>query len=420
MGKNKIGRNDPCPCGSGKKFKHCCMVLEDGPTADLFTRCSQMIAAVKIKLDNAYKGNIKRIRKEAQQNFWHYTVNQQLSTEQEAIFSDWLWFDRCDEEGQTFARIYLAEHQQYMPSNLQECLQSLSDSYLSVYEPTRIGDNYLEMRDIFSDLLQQVTLKEKLDADLDEKPLLLLGRLVGFPEGQVFSGMILAVDNNDGQAAYLQKHIRYLAAIKGESDLCILLKNNAEVLFGLFDNTLRKKLININDIRHLPLDTPHRRLTIQQWLEANPEMEYTHKHENLAWYQDRQAGMYKMLAVAEDYVVTCAGSLDDLYDWDALPGDDIKPPWEWPLVNSNFHRQPPPVELAAIWFTVLQEQETERWLHTKHRELNDKTPLEIIKEENGIDRVINMLDKFAGQLGEDDEGSVLVAYMRERVESLMR
>jgi hypothetical protein len=24
-GKQKVGRNDPCPCGSGKKFKHCCM-----------------------------------------------------------------------------------------------------------------------------------------------------------------------------------------------------------------------------------------------------------------------------------------------------------------------------------------------------------------------------------------------------------
>lgn len=21
---NKVGRNDPCPCGSGKKYKHCC------------------------------------------------------------------------------------------------------------------------------------------------------------------------------------------------------------------------------------------------------------------------------------------------------------------------------------------------------------------------------------------------------------
>jgi uncharacterized protein YecA (UPF0149 family) len=23
-GRQKIGRNDPCPCGSGKKFKKCC------------------------------------------------------------------------------------------------------------------------------------------------------------------------------------------------------------------------------------------------------------------------------------------------------------------------------------------------------------------------------------------------------------
>jgi hypothetical protein len=21
---NQAGRNDPCPCGSGKKYKHCC------------------------------------------------------------------------------------------------------------------------------------------------------------------------------------------------------------------------------------------------------------------------------------------------------------------------------------------------------------------------------------------------------------
>ncbi|MDA3895171.1 MAG: SEC-C metal-binding domain-containing protein [Desulfobacteraceae bacterium] len=22
--KSKVGRNDPCPCGSGKKYKKCC------------------------------------------------------------------------------------------------------------------------------------------------------------------------------------------------------------------------------------------------------------------------------------------------------------------------------------------------------------------------------------------------------------
>ena len=26
--RKKIGRNDPCPCGSGKKYKHCCLNRE--------------------------------------------------------------------------------------------------------------------------------------------------------------------------------------------------------------------------------------------------------------------------------------------------------------------------------------------------------------------------------------------------------
>ncbi|HEX3000067.1 MAG TPA: SEC-C metal-binding domain-containing protein [Armatimonadota bacterium] len=24
-----MGRNDPCPCGSGKKYKHCCLLKEN-------------------------------------------------------------------------------------------------------------------------------------------------------------------------------------------------------------------------------------------------------------------------------------------------------------------------------------------------------------------------------------------------------
>ena len=31
-----IGRNDPCPCGSGKKFKHCC--ARKGERLSLATR----------------------------------------------------------------------------------------------------------------------------------------------------------------------------------------------------------------------------------------------------------------------------------------------------------------------------------------------------------------------------------------------
>ena len=31
----KVGRNAPCPCGSGKKYKKCCLDLERGPSPSL-------------------------------------------------------------------------------------------------------------------------------------------------------------------------------------------------------------------------------------------------------------------------------------------------------------------------------------------------------------------------------------------------
>ena len=34
MKTTEIGRNDPCPCGSGKKFKHCCLGKESSTTSD--------------------------------------------------------------------------------------------------------------------------------------------------------------------------------------------------------------------------------------------------------------------------------------------------------------------------------------------------------------------------------------------------
>ncbi|MBV1758511.1 MAG: SEC-C domain-containing protein [Dethiosulfatibacter sp.] len=40
--KKKVGRNEPCPCGSGKKYKKCCAIFEDTKTAQLTpTECRE-------------------------------------------------------------------------------------------------------------------------------------------------------------------------------------------------------------------------------------------------------------------------------------------------------------------------------------------------------------------------------------------
>ena len=42
----KPGRNEPCPCGSGKKYKHCCLVAGAAPaseSADFFWRRMRVV-----------------------------------------------------------------------------------------------------------------------------------------------------------------------------------------------------------------------------------------------------------------------------------------------------------------------------------------------------------------------------------------
>ena len=49
----KIGRNDPCPCGSGKKFKKCCMNKTVTPTETLqYRRLSKVLDKLMPRLIN--------------------------------------------------------------------------------------------------------------------------------------------------------------------------------------------------------------------------------------------------------------------------------------------------------------------------------------------------------------------------------
>lgn len=53
----KIGRNDLCPCGSGKKFKHCCMNNDNN-----FNSCREITAEESSKVRN-YSSNLNSFKK---------------------------------------------------------------------------------------------------------------------------------------------------------------------------------------------------------------------------------------------------------------------------------------------------------------------------------------------------------------------
>ena len=63
----KPGRNDPCPCGSGKKYKHCCLKTEEtqvaGDRSEAVPRAIQWLMtrhgqAVRAALDEGFFGGL--------------------------------------------------------------------------------------------------------------------------------------------------------------------------------------------------------------------------------------------------------------------------------------------------------------------------------------------------------------------------
>jgi len=57
----KIGRNDPCPCGSGKKFKHCHLGKEDELTLEGIGEFSEEMSAKITALPNVWYGRSREM-----------------------------------------------------------------------------------------------------------------------------------------------------------------------------------------------------------------------------------------------------------------------------------------------------------------------------------------------------------------------
>ncbi|MEQ8235351.1 MAG: SEC-C metal-binding domain-containing protein [Syntrophomonadaceae bacterium] len=413
MKSSKIGRNDPCPCGSGKKYKHCCLALEGivSPVESPFERYNRLVTTLKMKIEQNYAGQIRKVRRSARENFLRLCTSPSLNQDQEPLFSDWLWFDMPDTQGLTMGREYLQENGSSLEPSLRECLEALNSSHLSLYETHGMESGCLKVVDYLSGQEELVLLKESLDIEIGDKLPLLLGRLLTLPLGRIFSGSVLMLGNDAGQGEFIRMHMDYWRRISGWKDLKTGLKKG-EVLFGLFDRALHKTELALNDIRGVR--DPQQLAQIREQLKVSTTWLPSHVTQGVSWYDLSAKKGQARLGVGSDFAAVYADRLEDILLTEEL-WSDIVPRDSWEIVNSQLLFQAPQPELEYIWYTVIKERETERWLHTKHRELSERTPAGILGEANGQEQLLAMLDEFAAQAALNASSLDLVDYMRARI-----
>ncbi len=414
MAKQKVGRNDPCPCGSGKKYKKCCGVVDDFIEAsdDPFTRGSRLMTAVKMKLDEYFENVIKKIRKDAQTQFLRFSVNKALPPEHESIFSDWLWFDLLTEDENTLAYHYMLENANYIPTSLHDTLGALSISFPSVYRVEEISDYYIRARDIFLDHPCDILLKEPWEGIDGDTDLLLFGRLVIIEDESLFSGMVLAVDNKAGQHEFLLEHMEFIRQLLN-STMLNTLKFHGEMLYGIFDHAYNKMLVNFNDMRSCEINEEEKVLLLED-LTTDNEYERLYDSADFTWFTPAGENRgYMRIMVGKSVVVTCADVLEDIKKLENKVGV-ILPGKELQVFSNRFLQQPPPADKNWLWFMIVKDQETERWLDTPMSELDGKSPRERLSEDGGREQLIEMLDRFLATR-ENETEKELIQHMKDRI-----
>jgi hypothetical protein len=412
----KIGRNDPCPCGSGEKYKHCCLGAQAGLAVgeSPFERYNRLVTTVKMKLEQAYTGEIRKVRREARQTFLRLCPQKSLGQDREPLFSDWLWFDMQDSEGLTIGREYMEENGSALDASLGECLEALNASHLGIFEVQGMEAGCLKIKDCLQGQSELVLLKEPLDLDIGDKRPLLLGRLLRLPAGSLFSSTVLMCGNEAGQGDFILSHLNYWLEIAAPANLEVQLKQG-EVLFGLFERALQQTGVDLNDIR--VVRDPQIVLELSQRLCHSGDWKLTHRTRGLSWYEWAIAPGRAGIGAGPDFVVAYADSLQAIAMM-AASWEDLGAPLAWEIINSLLLLRPPQPKLEQIWYTVMKERETQRWLNTIHRELEGRTPAQVLTENNGQERVLAMLDEFSKQAEGNEYSLDLVDYMRAAISSL--
>lgn len=246
----KIGRNDTCPCGSGKKYKKCCMVAESMSTAKLtsidfkWRQLRQLENSVVYQHILPYVTNElpDDIMKSALVDCFSESLPDELDEELlcDHYFLPWFLFNWIPDDTfglkqfnseLTVAQNYLKTHSNRLNSQEKRFIELMSQSYYSFYSIRHVElETSLTVKDIL--LGTTHTIKERLGTHQLKPGDIVFGRILTIDDHSIFIGMAPFVIPVLYQSDFLN-YRDWLIEFNGDIDL------NTDTLRFDFDGMIR-------------------------------------------------------------------------------------------------------------------------------------------------------------------------------------
>jgi len=207
----KVGRNDPCPCGSGRKYKHCCLRGETAAKSEVIGRDRAWNTMMDNLLDFSREDRFRSDLISAFDLYWNrsYTLEEidSLTPSQVMSFLDWYAHDyHTSTDGRRIVEIFLTERGSTLSEQESELLEAARDSLFSAYEVIAVEEwKTVKLLDVFQDLEYQLPYTSSLQAIRTGQ--LLLGRLVATEGFRRLSwvAMLVPYEIEDDLRSYTQE-----------------------------------------------------------------------------------------------------------------------------------------------------------------------------------------------------------------------
>lgn len=418
-----IGRNDPCPCGSGKKYKKCCLpksYIEIGKEESIEAKLVQDILAFSKK----YYGNLID---DAHDYFWDdFDPEKELSGTALDManmnFWEWLVYDWTpdEEDGRTLIELYIENNRKLTLDEL-EVLNMMKSSVISLYE---VQEVFSEKGLLLKDLLMggEYDVREKLATRSVRKWDIFATRLLHLDGKYIMSGCVYPYSLRDKESiiTYIKEEFEEYKKDFPDRTMDEFLKTDGDLFNFLWYDAIQNPPPKIK----LVTTTGDPLLFSKALFEVKNKDAVINglgkikgfqqeKENEFVWLakrdKDGSATVLGNIEINDKHLILECNSKERLQRGKKLilrhipdglihkedtflePDDAIKSLKDTSAEKSVNEL---PMEVQQELYTQFMQKHSEKWLNDKIPALNGKTPFEAVKTEDGKKKVIELLKDF--------------------------
>lgn len=417
----ETGRNDPCPCGSGKKYKKCCLLTEHVETG----REESIRARLVQELLRFFRINLADSLDEAHDYFWgdfepEKYLNRETFRLAEINFNEWIVYDFIidEENDKTLIDLYMENNRRLSPDE-HRMLTLMKNSIISLYE---VQDVFPEKGLLLKDLLLggEYDVREKAATRSLRKWDIFAARLLYVDGAYIMSGSVYPYPINQKERMLDDLHEEFADYKKGfpNDALDDFLKKNSDIFnfywSDLIQNPPPLKLATTSGEPFLFSKATFEIKNKEAAISGLKQIEgFEQDKDGFGWFDKRdkdgsatilgnieiegdtlilECNSKKRLEKGKQLILknaseAVAHKMDSFQDpMQALKSQEGKP--------ERKSESKIPMEIQQQIYTQFMQKHSEKWLKDKIPALDGKTPFQAIKTAEGREKVAELLKMF--------------------------